>query len=213
MDCSATHDVLVDTTNVAVVHGVTDEGNPVEDDDDADVVILTHGLVIDKSNDAPLETIELPDGTTVDLPTADEGSTVTYTLDYTFAGDPVTHGIITDVLPVGVTYVDDSASSDDQFTFQGYDDATRTLTWTAASVSKSGTLTYQATIDVGASELEQPLENVATIDSDQTGPDSDVSDVFVPTIPLPATGDAQADAPADRYPRLPRQDRATRASA
>ena len=188
MDCSATHDVLVDTTNVAVVHGVTDEGNPVEDDDDADVVILTHGLIIDKSNDAPLETIELPDGSTTDLPTADEGSTVTYTLDYTFAGDPVTNGIITDVLPVGVTYVADSASSDDQFTFQGYDDATRTLTWTAATVSKNGTLTYQATIDVGASELEQPLENVATIDSDQTGPDSDVSDVFVPTIPLPATG-------------------------
>ena len=36
MTCTATIDVLVDTINVAVVHGVTAEGNPVEDDDDAD---------------------------------------------------------------------------------------------------------------------------------------------------------------------------------
>src|SRR4029078_3211562 len=146
MDCSATHYVLVDTTNVAVAHGVTEEGNTVEDDYDTDVVILTHGLVIDKDNDAPVETIELPDGTTVDLPPADEGDTVTYTLAYTFSGDPVTHAIITDVLPVGITYVKDSASSDDQFTFQGYDSGTRTLTWTAEGVSKSGTLTYEAHI-------------------------------------------------------------------
>jgi uncharacterized repeat protein (TIGR01451 family) len=195
MDCSATHDVLVDTTNVAVARGVTEEGNPVEDDDDADVVVLTHGLVIDKSNDAPVETIELPDGSTVDMPTADEGDTVTYTLDYTFSGDPVTKAIITDVLPVGVTYVDHSATSDDQFTFQGYVSATRTLTWTADSVSKSGTLSYEATIDVGASELDQPLVNVATIDSDQTEPDTDDSDVFVPTIPLPATGTPRTTLP------------------
>ena len=43
------------------------------------------------------------------------------------------------------------------------------------------------TVDTGASELAQPLENVATIDSDETEPDSDVSDVFVPTIPQSVT--------------------------
>ena len=187
MACSATVEVLVDTTNIAVARGLTINGVPTEDDDDAEVRILEHGLVIDKTNDAPLETLELPDGSTADLPTADEGSTVTYTLAYTFAGDPVHLGVITDVLPVGVTYVDESAVGDDQFTFQGYDEATRTLTWTAELVDASGSVSYQATIDEGASELAQPLINVAAIDSDETEPDEDDSDVFVPTVPLEIT--------------------------
>jgi fimbrial isopeptide formation D2 family protein/uncharacterized repeat protein (TIGR01451 family) len=207
MTCTFTVEVLIDTLNVAVARGVTVEGNPAEDDDDAEVEILEHGLVIDKTNDAPLETLELPDGSTADLPTADEGSTVTYTLTYTFSGDPVTNGVITDVLPIGVTYVDGSATSDAQFTFQGYDDTARTLTWTAATVSESGSVEYQATIDEGAAELLQPLVNVATIDSDQTEPDEDDSDVFVPTVPaaitnpptLPPT-DALSSEPAQSNP-------------
>lgn len=54
MTCTATVAVAVDTTNVAVARGVTAGGNPAQDDDNADVVILTHGLVISKSNDAPV---------------------------------------------------------------------------------------------------------------------------------------------------------------
>jgi uncharacterized repeat protein (TIGR01451 family) len=183
MTCTATRTVTVDTTNVAVAEGTSPEGNEVDDEDDAIVEILVHGLVIAKSNNAPLETLELPDGTTADLPTADEGETVTFTLNYTFSGDPVTNGIITDVLPVGLTYVTGSATNSDEFTFVGYDSATRTLKWTAPTVTKSGTVTYQATVDEGAAELPQPLENVATIVSDQTPPDDDTSDVFVPTVP------------------------------
>jgi hypothetical protein len=95
--------------------------------------------------------------------------------------------VITDVLPVGVTYVDGSATDSDEFIFQGYDDATRTLLWTAENVSEDGSLTYQATIDEGAAELDQPLVNVATIDSAETEPDDDDSPVFVPTIPAAAT--------------------------
>ena len=210
MTCTFTIDVSADTINIAVAHGVTAEGNPVEDDDDAEVVILEFGLIIDKTNDAPLEPLELPDGTIVDLPTADEGETVTYTLAYDLLGDPVTDGIITDVLPAGVTYVVDSATDDAQFTFQDYDDATRTLTWTAANVSEDGSVTYQATIDVGASELDQPLVNVATIDSEETEPDSDDSPVFVPTIPagvtatprvtLPPTDTLATETPASSNP-------------
>ena len=195
MTCTFTIDVLVDTTNIAVARGVTAEGNPAEDDDPAEVRVLEHGLVIDKTNDAPLETLELPDGSTADLPTADEGDTVTYTLDYTFAGDPVTNGVITDVLPLGVTYVVGSATNDAQFTFQGYDEATRTLTWTAPTVSANGSVEYQATVDVGASELAQPLVNVAVIESDQTPPDDDDSPVFVPTVPAGATATPQITLP------------------
>ena len=88
MTCTATILVIFNKTNVATAHGVTAEGNPVEDTDDAVVEILIHGLVIAKSNDAPIEHLELPDGTFADLPTAKEGSTVTFTLHYTFSGAP-----------------------------------------------------------------------------------------------------------------------------
>ena len=106
MTCTATIEVIFDKTNIATAHGVTAEGNPVEDTDDAVVRIVViaphlHGLFIDKSNNAPIEHLELPNGTFADLPTAKEGSTVTFTLDYTFSDDPVTNGVITDVLPVG----------------------------------------------------------------------------------------------------------------
>ena len=187
MTCTATVAVLADKVNVATARGFTAEGNPVEDEDDAEVVILTHGLVIAKSNNAPLEELELPDGSTADLPTADEGETVTFTLAYTFSGDPVTKGIITDVLPEGLTYVGDSATDSAEFIFEAYDPTTRTLTWKAEDVTASGEVTYQATVDEGAAELPQPLVNVATIDSDQTDPDDDTSEVFVPTIPAAET--------------------------
>ena len=187
MTCTSTVAVTVDTTNVAVAHGLTAGGNPVEANDDAAVAILTHGLVISKSNDAPLKTLALPNGTTANLPTAKEGSTVTFTLDYTFSGDPVTNGIITDVLPIGLTYVNGSATDNAEFTFDSYNAGTRTLTWKAATVTASGSLSYKAKVDVGASALAQPLENVATIVSDQTGAVKDTSDVFVPVPPLAET--------------------------
>lgn len=152
------------------------------------VVVEDYGLLIDKANDAVLDSIELPDGTVLDLPTAKEGTIVTFTLDYDLLEDAVTDAVITDVLPVGISYVAGSATSDGQFTFVGYTAATRTLTWTAPSVASDGTLSYQAKIDVGASELPQPLVNVAVIDSAETEPDDDDSDVFVPTPPLAATG-------------------------
>ena len=211
MTCTFTRPISIDTVNVAVARGVTAGGNPIQDDDDAAVVILEFGLLIDKTNNAPLEPLELPDGTIVDLPTADEGDTVTYTLAYDLQGDPVTGGVITDVLPVGVTYVANSATSDAQFTFQEYTAATRTLRWTAAgNVSVDGSVAYQAKIDIGAAELEQPLVNVAAIDSDQTVPDSDDSPAFVPTIPagatatpritLPPTDTLASDTPASSNP-------------
>ena len=62
-------------------------------------------LGIAKSNNAPIETIDVGDGTTIDLPTAEEGATVTYTLSYTVVAS-VTNAIIEDVLPDGVTFVD-----------------------------------------------------------------------------------------------------------
>ena len=187
MTCTFTRSVTVNTTNIAIARGVTAQGNPVQDDDPAVVRILVHGLLIDKTNNAPLVTLALPGGASSSLPTAKEGTTVTFSLAWAFAGDPVSNGIITDVLPLGVTYVAGSATSVAPFTFQSYTAATRTLTWTAATVAVSGSVTYRATIDLGASELAQPLVNVAAIASTQTARDTDDSQVFVPTVPLAAT--------------------------
>jgi uncharacterized repeat protein (TIGR01451 family) len=147
------------------------------------VDVLSATLTITKTNNAPVQELELPDQTTASLPTATEGSTVTYTLSYTIGAVDVTDATITDVLPAGVTYVNGSASSNDEFTFDGYDSATRTLTWSADAVTKDGTLTYKAKVDKGAGALQQPLENLATIDSNETAPDSATSNVFVPAIP------------------------------
>ncbi len=117
MTCTATVAVTVDTINIAVAHGFTAEGNPVEADDDAIVEILVHGLIIDKENNAPLNE-------DLGIQEALEGATVTYTLDYTFSGDPVSNGVIHDVLPEGITYVADSATDSAEFIFDGYDDGT-----------------------------------------------------------------------------------------
>jgi len=141
------------------------------------------GLTIDKTNNAPLVNVGGSQ-----LPTAAEGSTVTFTLTYTHTGSASTDGTITDVLPAGLTYVTGSATGSADFTFSGYNAGTRTLTWTASEgVSASGSVTYQATVDAGAAGLAQPLENVATIDSAETASDSDVSDVFVAVPPLAET--------------------------
>ena len=137
-------------------------------------------LSIDKSNNAPLQPLELPDGTIANVPTANEGDTVTYTLKYNVGTNPVTGGVVTDTLPAGVEYVDGTASNDSQFSFDAYDSTTRTLSWTAESVESGGTLTYQVKIAAGANGLDQPLTNVATIDSEQSDPDESESDVFVP---------------------------------
>jgi fimbrial isopeptide formation D2 family protein/uncharacterized repeat protein (TIGR01451 family) len=174
-----TYDVTIDAAAEGVLNNVAElcvsEVPTCESDDET--VTPNPELGIEKSNNAPLV-----DG----LPTAAEGDTVTYTLAYTVVGD-VHNAVITDVLPNGVTYVPNTASSDAQFTFSNYNPVTRTLTWNAATVSENGSLTYDATIDEGAAELVQPLVNVATIDSDETEPASDNSPVFVAPVPLELT--------------------------
>ena len=127
-------------------------------------------LGVQKSNDAP----------SAAAGGVQEGDSVTYTLDYTVANGPVHNGIITDVLPAGVTYMTGSASSDAQFTFIDFNVTTPgALTWKAATVSANGSLTYKVTIDTGAAELAQPLKNTACIASDDTEKVCDDSNVFV----------------------------------
>jgi uncharacterized repeat protein (TIGR01451 family) len=173
------------------------EGSDVleNNEDDATIIVNCSALVIDKSftgNTAGTD----PD---LDVPAANIGDTLAYTLHYTGAG-PLTNAVITDVLPDGLDFVEGSpctdpsatlpcATDDPNFAFVGYDDATRTLTWTAATLPNptDGEVTYDVIVLVTAPEFAQPLVNVATIDSDQTPPDSDTSPVTVLAPPLDLT--------------------------
>ena len=122
------------------------------------------------------------------------GDTLTYTLAYTLTHGPVTNGVISDVLPQGQTYVDGSATDNAEFTFQSYDSTTRTLTWTAPTVTTSGAVTYQVTIDTNAADIGT-LVNPASILSAET--DKVTVDA---TVLVPASPEALTPPPTDTLP-------------
>ena len=150
-------------------------------------VTCTSALVIDKSFTGNTN------GTDPDLgvPSAKIGDTLHYTLHYTGAG-PLTNAVITDVLPQGLAFVAGSpctdpaaalpcATDDLHFVFIGFDSTSRTLTWKATTLPDpaDGAVTYDVKVLATAPDFAQPLVNVATIDSDQTNPDSDTAAVAV----------------------------------
>ena len=98
-------------------------------------------LGIVKGNDAPM-TLMLANKGPGDPPTANEGDTVTYTLTYNTNGIPQTNGVVTDVLPEGVTYVEGTASTNDEFTFVELRRRDPHAAWEAPDVTDGGTLTY-----------------------------------------------------------------------
>jgi uncharacterized repeat protein (TIGR01451 family) len=136
-------------------------------------------------------------GTDPDLnvPAAKVGDTLHYTLAYHGEGK-LTGAVITDVLPQGLEYVVGSAQGDSHFTFDSYNAGTRTLTWKASTLldpeadetnTVDGAVTYDVKVLSSAPGFAQPLTNVATIDSDQTEPDSDTASVAVLAPPLELT--------------------------
>ncbi len=119
-----------------------------------------------------------PNGTGI----AKVGDILTYTLAYDLTDGPVTNGVITDTLPAGLAYVPASATNNDEFTFVNYDAGTRTLTWTAPTVTKDGSVSYEVVVLDGSFNLPQPLVNTATIDSNETPKDDDTENVLVQTV-------------------------------
>jgi uncharacterized repeat protein (TIGR01451 family) len=147
-------------------------------------VTCSSALVIDKSLGDTGATD--PD---LGVPAADIGDTLHYSLKYSGAG-PLTNAVITDVLPQGLAYVDGTAAGNTDFNDGTYDSATRTITWEAKGVlpdPAKGTVTYDATVLSTAPDFAQPLVNTATIDSDETTPDSDTASVAVLAPPEEAT--------------------------
>jgi uncharacterized repeat protein (TIGR01451 family) len=189
-----TSSISVDTTNVATATG--HDGQTVVQATDEATVDVGPQLLITKTI-----TAGAPGGAPVV-----EGGKVTYTLAYDLTDGPVTNGIITDVLPDGLTYLAGTATDNDEFAFESYDSATRTLIWLAANVTKDGSVTYQVVADEGSVNLPQPLVNTATIQSDQTAPDSDTASVSVGKVEE-ATGTPQVTPPPtstlDQVPATP----------
>ena len=102
---------------MATVHGVTAGGNTATASDDAVVEILVHGLVMAKSNDAPIDTWSCRTESSPTCRRPRKGRLSPSPCHYTFSGARFTNGVITDVLPVGLTYVDGSATNSAEFTF------------------------------------------------------------------------------------------------
>ncbi|HET7029764.1 MAG TPA: DUF11 domain-containing protein [Candidatus Limnocylindrales bacterium] len=154
----------------------------------ADIDVCNSVLTIAKSvldvNDAA--PVNDPD---LGVPGAEIGDVVTFSLHYT-GGGLLENAFIVDVLPVGEDYVAGSASSNADFGFTSatLDSGTQqwTLRWDATGTlpdPADGAVTYDVTVLEAAAEQPQPLTNTATIDSDQTPPDSDTAAIAVAPPP------------------------------
>ena len=77
--------------------------------------------------------------------------------------------VLTDVVPAGLAYVEGSAtgSADGELVFAGYDATTRTLSWTAATLTTSGSVSYRVTVLADAA-CEPAIRNTARISSPET---------------------------------------------
>jgi len=152
-------------------------------DCDTDTTVSASVLTIDKSVTGNSQ------GTLNGIAQAQVGDTLTYHLTYTGSG-PLTNAVISDPVPAGVAYVAGSATNDAHFTFQSYNSATRTLTWTAATLPSpvSGEVSFKVTALEAAAELpDATVTNVATIISDQTPLDDGSVPVQVAPLPLELT--------------------------
>ena len=170
--------------NVVVVTGPGSNCPEASEDADCEVgtTVTTSSLVIEKSFTGNTGGTD-PD---LEVPAANIGDTLTYSLHYTGEG-PLSNAVITDALPQGLEFVAGSAHGNADFGDGTYDPTSRTITWLADGDlpdPADGTLTYQVSVLVSAPEFAQPLVNLATIDSDQTPPDTDTAAVAVLAPPL-----------------------------
>jgi uncharacterized repeat protein (TIGR01451 family) len=96
-------------------------------------------------------------------PTVEPGDTVHYTLTVTVNTGTATGVVVTDTLPAGLTYVEESALPSTGFSISADG---RHLQWTVGSLNGPGSFTYEydATVDANASGS---LKNLGCVDADQ----------------------------------------------
>jgi hypothetical protein len=108
------------------------------------------------------------------VPSAKIGDDLLYTLTWTLTSGPVHNAIITDKLPAGMTAPTNISNGG------VYVAATNTITWELGTLTDpTGSVTYHVIVTAADAALPQPLVNVATIDSDETEPDSDDASVAI----------------------------------
>jgi uncharacterized repeat protein (TIGR01451 family)/fimbrial isopeptide formation D2 family protein len=166
---------------------IADADNDEEVEASASITVRCPTLVIDKAANVELITKTLdPQGNVIDI----DPEVVTWTLTYTVTEGPVTNAVITDTIPAGLTYVNGSASNGGV-----YNAATRTLTWTFPTLSAGGSVTFQTTVNQDAPA--GVILNVATIDSEETGPDEGQDSIrIVEDQQLGGTSSAQPSLPS-----------------
>jgi uncharacterized repeat protein (TIGR01451 family) len=193
-DCASVPDLkLGDTftcryTDVVTDGVTTNTATAVSKETTAEPASATvHGvakLPLTKTNNAKLDALGLP--------SAHEGDTVGYTLEYTNPGDPaIDEWWISDHLPPGLTYVPGSASSTQDMDFYvqttgDRDEKETFLGWYTDSLAASGAVSYRVTVDPGAAGYVQPLSNSADL-SRLDAWISAQSDVYVSAVVADAT--------------------------
>ncbi|MCB2179598.1 DUF11 domain-containing protein [bacterium] len=153
---SANQNGITLTNNVSV----SLNGGAVSNTDSADVTIVEPELTVSKVSNVATPNLD---------------STITYTITVEHLGGSTETAydlMVTDTIPVGLTYVADSASPT-----ASYDSGLRTLTWSGSDLPNDGStlvLTYNVTIDSASSNPGDALTNDATLvwtslDGEETG--------------------------------------------
>jgi uncharacterized repeat protein (TIGR01451 family) len=160
-------------TLVNAVSAVNDQ-NPDAVTDTCDVTV----------NDAPLTITK-----TVGKAQYDVGETVTYTVNVVNGAGAATGVVVTDTLPVGLTFV---SASDGGV----WDANTRTVTWTVGDLAVGASFTPTVTATVTGDAAAKTLVNTATADNDQMdNPVSAVASFYVPSADLVLTKTVDKSAP------------------
>ena len=152
------------------------ETNGPECEAESPVTVRVPTLVIDKAASIEVITISGPATAPVATP-----SVVTWTLTYTLTNGPVTGAVITDPIPVGFTFLDAS----DGGTF-----ANGLITWNLGTLNVSSltdSVTFRTTVNPATISRTAPTVNTATIDSNETLPDTGQDSVTV-TVQPPVLG-------------------------
>lgn len=184
------HDGCGTLENTAIVEGTNSEG-PVQAS--ASIIVDCPALTIAKAADTDMVTI---DGSSA------SPAVITWTLSYTLSNGGVTTALISDALPVGLDYVDGSASNGGAF-----DESTRTVAWAFPSLQQSGVVTFQTSADAATISRSNPTVNVAVISSDQTPVQEARAELRV-TVEPPPLGSTSRPSPAPQASTPPVPDTA-----
>ncbi|WP_189457542.1 T9SS type B sorting domain-containing protein, partial [Aquimarina muelleri] len=147
VDAGTSGDTITNTVTGVTLDQI--DNNTTLDDPSEDIVV---------NNDADLVVSK-----TVDNATPNEGDTITYTIDVTNNGvAQVTNLVITDLLPTGVTYVNDIPSQGSYAPASG--------NWTVGNLLSGASTTLDIIVTIDSGTSGNTINNVITFVMDQNDP-------------------------------------------